>query len=105
MSRPKHDAWPSEDDGEEDFEGNLDANEISHNQAATLGAYDEPIREKFLNRIAELLSHTTGGKYVTVAALREKEDRVEVDIARNSPFESRDLVYLASLSSFMRERG
>jgi len=73
MSRPKHDAWPSEDDGEEDFEGNLDANEISPNQAATLGAYDELIREKFLNRIAELLSHTTGGKDVRYRRRPERE--------------------------------
>jgi hypothetical protein len=66
-----------------------------------LTPYDADIRSKFLNCVAELLSHSKGGAAVTATALREKEDSVEVDLARNSGFRAADKKYLASLSAFL----
>jgi hypothetical protein len=70
-----------------------------------LATGDEVPREKFLNSISELLAHTKGGKYVTAAALREKEDSTEVDIARNTEFGPKDNDYLSSLARFLHRQG
>ncbi|KAK2734482.1 hypothetical protein FQN55_002652 [Onygenales sp. PD_40] len=61
----------------------------------------EVLRQKFLDCICELLAHTKGGKTVTATALREKEDEVEVDIARNNGFNAKDEAYLGSLKRFL----
>jgi len=95
----------SDSDSDDDLDNESDTADTTNHTATFLGAYDKPIREKFLNCIAELLSHTKGGKHVTATALREREDCVEVDIARNSLFEAADDGYLASLSSFLRRYG
>lgn len=46
----------------------------------------ESVRQKFLDCIAQLLSPYKGWDGVTATALREGEDRVEVDVARNDGF-------------------
>jgi hypothetical protein len=66
-----------------------------------LTPYDTKIREKFLNCVAELLSHSKGGATVTAAALREKEDSVEVDLSRNNGFEKHDDTYLTLLARYL----
>ncbi|KAJ5310348.1 uncharacterized protein N7443_002809 [Penicillium atrosanguineum] len=46
------------------------------------------VRQKFLDCIAQLLSPCKGWDGVTTAAIREGEDGVEVDVARNDGFHS-----------------
>jgi hypothetical protein len=46
----------------------------------------ESIRSKFLDCVAQLLSPSKGWANVTTIALREQEDFVEIDIARNDCF-------------------
>ncbi|KAL5360163.1 hypothetical protein BJX96DRAFT_68673 [Aspergillus floccosus] len=89
------------DDDEEDFdddgpdEGSLSTKNYS------LTANSEVLRQKFLDCISELLAHTKGGDFVTATALREKEDEVEVDIARNNGFNVEDEAYLGDLRKFL----
>lgn len=55
------------------------------------------VRQSFLDCIAELLACANGWAYVTATALREREDNVEVDVARNIGFEVRDEEYQSLL--------
>lgn len=71
----------------------------------TLTGSDEVLREKLLDCVSELLAHTKGGKYVTATALREEEDSVEIDIARNHGFNAKDEAYLTSLAKFLAMQG
>jgi len=69
---------------EEEFEcGELDA---ETERTALLQEPRESIRSKFLDCIAQLLSPCKGWDNVTATALREREDFVEVDVARNDCF-------------------
>lgn len=89
---------------DEDFD---DSSDIENTSTYTdiLTVDDAILREKFLNCVSELLAHTKGGKHVTATALREKEDSVEVDVARNNGFDSHDEVYLSSLSKLLAMQG
>lgn len=103
--QPKH--TPSDDettDDDEDYDDSPDIDNTS-TDTALLAVGDEALREKFLNGISELLAHTKGGKHVTAAALREKEDSIEIDIARNTGFEREDNNYLSSLACFLTRQG
>ncbi|RJE17542.1 hypothetical protein PHISCL_10122 [Aspergillus sclerotialis] len=73
-----------------------DTNEPSDNEtdyeterAVILSGSRTPIRRKFLDCIAQLLSPCKGWNGVTATAIREGEDGVEVDVARNDGFFSR----------------
>ncbi|KAL4744885.1 hypothetical protein BDW72DRAFT_212011 [Aspergillus terricola var. indicus] len=66
------------------------------------------VRRKFLDCIAQVLSPCKGWEGVTAAAIREGEDGVEVDIARNDGFlfdddcfDSRTLGYCKMLEEFL----
>ncbi|KAJ6108542.1 hypothetical protein N7523_009865 [Penicillium sp. IBT 18751x] len=103
--QPKH-TLPIDEttNDDEEYDDSPDIEETSIN-AAFLAVGDKVLREKFLNSISELLAHTKGGGHVTAAALREKEDSVEIDIARNTEFRSEDTKYLSSLVRFLCRRG
>ncbi|CAI7607135.1 unnamed protein product [Penicillium bialowiezense] len=103
--QPKH--TPSDDeitDDDEDYDDSPDTDNTS-TDTAVLAVSDEALREKFLNSISELLAHTKGGKHVTAAALREKEDSIEIDIARNTGFGREDNNFLSSLARFLSRQG
>ena len=87
-------------DEEDEFEEDIEVGTATQN-TNLLTPYDTKIREKFLNCIAELLSHSKGGAIVTATALRENEDNVEVDLARNEGFAARDADYLSLLANFL----
>jgi hypothetical protein len=91
-------------DDDEEYDGSPDIDKTSID-TAILAVGDEVLREKFLDSISELLAHTKGGKHVTAAALREKEDSIEIDIARNTGFRCEDENYLFSLARFLSRRG
>lgn len=93
-----------ETDDDEEYDDSPDIDKASID-AATLPIGDEILREKFLNSISELLAHTKGGNHVTAATLREKEDSIEIDIARNTGFRCDDQKYLSSLAHFLSRRG
>jgi len=94
------------DDSKDDWDDDLDTDAIIAAEAPDyLAVRDEPIREKFLDCVAELLAHTKGGKHVAATALREKENSVEVDVASNSPFSVEDDQWLACLSHFLANCG
>jgi hypothetical protein len=81
------------------------AEDLASIEAGQLAGTGDRLRQKFLDCISELLAYTKGGKYVTATALREKEDQVEVDIARNSDFTTSDTEYLALLERFLAMQG
>jgi hypothetical protein len=87
-----------------DLDEEIDAKIASEN-TDLLTPYDTNIREKFLNCVAELLSHSKGGAAVTATALREKENSVEVDLSRNSGFQVQDERYLSALADFLASAG
>ncbi|GFF25003.1 hypothetical protein IFM46972_01247 [Aspergillus udagawae] len=89
-----------DDEDREDFEDDIDQ-DFTSVDAQPLSANSEVLRQKFLDCVCELLSHTKGGRFVTAAALREKEDEVEVDIARNEGLNADDTAYLDSLMQFL----
>lgn len=70
---------------EEGFEqhANLDA---ETERIVVLQATSESVRSKFLDCIAQLLSPSKGWDYVAATALREHEEFVAVDVARNDYF-------------------
>jgi hypothetical protein len=70
-------------------------------KADFLTASSDVLRQKFLDCISELLAHTKGGDCVTATALREKEDDVEVDVARNNGLNLEDEAYLGGLKQFL----
>ncbi|SPO06386.1 uncharacterized protein DNG_09075 [Cephalotrichum gorgonifer] len=89
-------------DSDEDDDLDDDADiETASQIMELLTPYDTNVREKFLNCVAELLSHSKGGATVTAAALREKEDSVEVDLSRNAGFGALDERYLSLLAGFL----
>jgi hypothetical protein len=55
--------------------------------ATALSSPIDALRQKFLDCLAELLSPSKGWDDVTSTALREYEDRVEIDVARNAGFD------------------
>jgi len=83
-----------ENDARSDDETKSDVNDL-------ITSSTENLREKCLNCIAELLSRQKGWHFVTTATLREREDSVEVDIARNSGFDDEDGKFLDQLQQFM----
>ncbi|KAF4158536.1 hypothetical protein CNMCM6069_003922 [Aspergillus lentulus] len=90
-----------DDEDGEDFDDDVDQDFISAD-AQPLSTNSDILRQKFLDCVCELLSHTKGGKFVTAAALREKENGVEVDIARNNGLDADDdEEYLDSLKQFL----
>lgn len=96
-----------DDEDGEDFDDDVDQ-DFTSADAQPLSTNSDILRQKFLDCICELLSHTKGGKFVTAAALREKENGVEVDIARNNGLDADDdEEYLDSLKQFlaMQARG
>ncbi|GFF71894.1 hypothetical protein IFM47457_05397 [Aspergillus lentulus] len=90
-----------DDEDGEDFDDDVDQ-DFTSADAQPLSTNSDILRQKFLDCICELLSHTKGGKFVTAAALREKENGVEVDIARNNGLDADDdEEYLDSLKQFL----
>jgi hypothetical protein len=87
-------------DEDDDLDGDTEVERATEN-TDLLTPCDTNVREKFLNCIAELLSYSKGGATVTAAALREKEDSVEVDLSRNSGFGTHDERYLSLLAGFL----
>lgn len=74
----KHDVNTDEsDECEMDYESD---------KTVILSGPRESVRQKFLDCIAQLLSPCKGWDGVTATALREEEDKVEVDVARNDGF-------------------
>ncbi|RYP51167.1 hypothetical protein DL768_003435 [Monosporascus sp. mg162] len=68
---------------EELDDGELDT---TTERMACLSGSKESIRFKFLDCVAQLLSPSKGWDYVVATALREREDFVEIDVARNDCF-------------------
>lgn len=102
--QPKHTPSDHDTTDDEDYLDSLDIDNAS-TDTALLAVGDKALREKFLNSISELLAHTKGGEHVTAAALREKEDAIEIDIARNTGFGREDNNYLSSLARFLSRQG
>lgn len=75
---------PDDADEEEGLEhGDLDA---ETERTTILQGGRESIRRMFLDCVSQLLSPSRGWENVTAAALREREDFVEIDVARNDGF-------------------
>ena len=89
------------DDEEEDFDDDGPDDDSLSTKADFLTASSDVLRQKFLDCISELLAHTKGGDCVTATALREKEDDVEVDVARNNGLKLEDEAYLGGLKQFL----
>jgi hypothetical protein len=72
----------------EDEEEHEDVNDIDSDteRAANLAGTDDSVQRKVLDCIAQLFSPAKGWASVTATALRQREDFVEVDIARNDSF-------------------
>jgi hypothetical protein len=73
---------------EEDEEEELDNEQLdaATEKMVNLSESPESVRFRFLDSIAELLSPSKGWEYVTATALREREEFVEIDVARNDCF-------------------
>ena len=60
---------------------------------------DESILRRFLDRLSEILAVEKGGRFVAAAVLREseKEESVEIWVARNSAFRAEDRELLTTI--------
>lgn len=74
------------EDISEDEELEPDDIDVETVRAGVIQAPRDSVRSKFLDCIAQLLSPSKGWDAVTASALREQEDFVEVDVARNDCF-------------------
>jgi hypothetical protein len=74
-----------EDEEEGLHDDQLDSDAVTERMACLSGS-PESIRFRFLDCAAQLLSPSKGWEYVTATALREREDFVEIDVARNDCF-------------------
>jgi hypothetical protein len=74
-----------EDEEEELHDDQLDSDAATE-RIACLSGPPESIRFRFLDCAAQLLSPSKGREYVTATALREREDFVGIDVARNDCF-------------------
>jgi len=83
-SRSHNELLLQPDAGEEEEGGELDA---ETERATFIQGSRESIRSKFLDCIAQLLSPSKGWGSVAATALREREDFVEIDVARNDCFD------------------
>ncbi|RHZ69172.1 hypothetical protein CDV55_107132 [Aspergillus turcosus] len=81
----QHEVDDAERDGDTDEPSDCETDYETVETAVLSGTRDS-IRRKFLDCIAQLLSPCKGWDGVTATAIREGEDRVEVDIARNDGF-------------------
>ena len=101
-SEPDLDDDDDNDNRDENEDESIVGADVKSDVNDELVPYAETPREKSLDCIAELLSPQKGWNYVTATALREHEDFVEVDIARNSGIEdNEDKEYLVLLEKFM----
>ena len=93
-------AFDDEDEEDDDV-----YNDFASDANAPLVADSESIRRKFLDHLAQTFSSAKGGPFVTVTALREFEDRVEVDVVRNDGFdddaEQQDAAYFRGIEQYM----
>lgn len=71
----------SNTDNSSDYDTNYDTEKNT-----ILSGPQDSVRRKFLDCIAQLLSPCKGWDGVTATAIREGEDGVEVDVARNDNF-------------------
>ncbi|KAL4962166.1 uncharacterized protein BDV14DRAFT_179123 [Aspergillus stella-maris] len=86
LHEPENNAEPDSDTDElSDCESNYETEKI-----VILSSPRNSVRRKFLDCVAQVLSPCKGWDGVTAAAMREGEDGVEVDIARNNGFLSDD---------------
>lgn len=72
-------------DGDEGFD--VDKLDVQTDKAGDLIDSDQSLRFKFLDCVAELLSPSKGWQHVVATGLRESEDFVVIDIARNDGFD------------------
>lgn len=72
-------------DDDENFD--TDKLEAETDKAGNLIDSDHSLRSKFLDCVAELLSPSKGWQHVVATGLRESEDFVNIDIARNDGFD------------------
>jgi len=84
---------------EEDEEIGDDQDDAATERMASLSGSQESIRFQFLDCIAQLLSPSKGWKNVTATALRERENYVEIDAARNDCFGNTREDWFAGIAS------
>lgn len=91
----------SDADSDEEFESDVNT---------VLNPPDTSIKEKFLDCLAEILSHTRGWHHVTATGLREGFNDMVVDVVRNAGFDTneadphsaKDSAYFIKIENFMR---
>lgn len=88
------------DDGDTD-ESSDNGTDYETERTVILSSPRASIREKFLDCIAQLLSPCKGWDGVTATAIREGEDGVEVDVASNDGFLSREGRYCTRLERYL----
>ena len=75
-----------DDEEEEELHDDQLDSDAATERMACLSWSQESIRFRFLDCAAQLLSPSKGWEYVTATALRERDDFVEIDVARNDCF-------------------
>ncbi|KAG6328330.1 hypothetical protein ID866_10759, partial [Astraeus odoratus] len=79
-----------------------------HSSASSIGGEDE-LKQRFLDRFAEVMSCDKGGKYVCCVALRESGDQhaeedvtISLLVARNSTFSDEDVKFCRTVEMLLR---
>jgi hypothetical protein len=69
----------------------------------TISSFDEAqLKNAFQDRIAELISHSKGGRYVTATLLEERLDSVTVVVAKNNGLNLAEKKFLRKLQELLR---
>jgi hypothetical protein len=82
---------PPELDDDEDFDA--DKFDAETDKTGGFTDSDHSLRFKFLDCVAELLSPSKGWQHVLATGLRESEDSIDIDIARNDGFDTAQSYY------------
>ena len=92
----------SQDADDED----LDIEQVSLQNQAFLdgcGTRTDVMTEKFLDRLAELVSRRKGGRHVRCAVLREHEDLMHVSVSGNTDSDQADKAFFKNFEDCMRD--
>ncbi len=76
----------SDEEFDEEFDAEFDRSSLDTETAEILNRPTDPDRARFLDCIAQLLSPNKGWDYVCATAMRENEDCVTINVARNDSF-------------------
>lgn len=79
-----------------------DLDDADTNHPAQIADSGHPrLKKHFLDRLSELLSRRKGGYDVVCSVMREREDDVQINVTKNTPFDETDRQFMKALERLL----